>query len=418
VTTPTSVEVKEGKTTLVEGQDYIVSYENCGKVGTALVKITGCGNYSGTKSKTYQITGSRLTAKMVQQLDHFVYDGSIKQVQQGQNYILTDQTGKLIQGKDYQLSYSGDRINAGKFKVTFRGVNEYSGSVTKTFTIAKASAKQLQVNLKGSDKVSYSKNGAAPKPEVSFKGQLLTEGKDYVISYGNHKKVADKKDKKAPFLYITGIGNFTGSTKSTPVKFTIRPAALALHTKLTVSDIAYKNAKKNYVPTIVLTDLESGKKLTKNTDYSSIYSYQVWDESLGDYRALSADRVTEADFSMGRIYMRITLSGCQNYSGEITREYEIYKRNIATATVDKIGTEVYTGKEITPEVRVYIKVKEGNEYKTVRVEPQNYDLKYENNIRKGTATVYIYGRGEYGGVKKVTFKIKEQKMKWWDFWEN
>ena len=121
---------------------------------------------------------------------------------------------------------------------------------------------------------------------------------------------------------------------------------------------------------------------------------------------------------MGRIYMRITLSGCQNYSGEITREYEIYKRNIATATVDKIGTEVYTGKEITPEVRVYIKVKEGNEYKTVRVEPQNYDLKYENNIRKGTATVYIYGRGEYGGVKKVTFKIKEQKMKWWDFWEN
>ena len=48
------------------------------------------------------------------------------------------------------------------------------------------------------------------------------------------------------------------------------------------------------------------------------------------------------------------------------------------------------------------------------LDPACYEVEYSNNIEKGTATVFIHGKGEYGGVKKVTFKITGQKMSWWE----
>ena len=418
VTYPGSVLVRDGKTDLYQGIDYSITYENCGKIGTATVKITGMGNYSGTKTKTYKITGIALKANMVKQLNDFTYDGTQKSVEEGYNYTISDQGVPLIKNVDYTVTYSGDRVNAGKLKVNFKGINRYSGSVTKTYTIAKAPVTDMQITLKGADKVSYVKDGATPKPNVYFNGNLMIEGKDYKVSYANNKKMVSKEDAKAPYLYISGIGNFTGNTKNNPVKYSIIGSPIKLNATMTVSDLLYKDAKNNYVPSITLTDKRNGKKLVKKTDYSASYTYEVWDESLGDYRTLTEGRVTETDFSGNRIQMRVTVAGVNNYSGEISKEYEIYRKNISTVKVEKIEDQNYTGKQLTPEVRVSVKVKEGNKDVYYPLDSWNYDLVYENNINKGTATVYIHGRGEYGGVKKVTFKITGQKMKWWNIWEN
>ena len=38
---------------------------------------------------------------------------------------------------------------------------------------------------------------------------------------------------------------------------------------------------------------------------------------------------------------------------------------------------------------------------------------YVNNIKKGTASVTIKGIGNYGGTRKVTFKITSRTMAWW-----
>ena len=43
---------------LVEGRDYTLSFENNIEVGTARVIITGIGNYTGTKTMTFQILGN------------------------------------------------------------------------------------------------------------------------------------------------------------------------------------------------------------------------------------------------------------------------------------------------------------------------------------------------------------------------
>lgn len=45
---------------LVQGTDYTLSYSNNVKIGTAKVKVTGIGNYSGSKTLTYKIVPKKL----------------------------------------------------------------------------------------------------------------------------------------------------------------------------------------------------------------------------------------------------------------------------------------------------------------------------------------------------------------------
>lgn len=48
--------VKVGGRTLKNGTDFTVSYKNNTEPGTATLKVTGKGNYSGSVSKTFKIT--------------------------------------------------------------------------------------------------------------------------------------------------------------------------------------------------------------------------------------------------------------------------------------------------------------------------------------------------------------------------
>lgn len=410
-TYPRTITVKDGKTILEKGRDYEVSYVNYDRIGTAAVVITGRGEYSGVKAKTYKITGIKLTTSMVKQLTGFTYDGTKHSVVKGVNYQIADKGVELQEGKDYEISYTGERTNAGKFKVTFKGINQYAGSVTKTYTIAKVNASRLSVNLPNADSVEYAKNGSMPKPEVRFAGTLLQEGKDYTITYVNNKKTALSTDRKAPCFYLTGKGNFTGNTKSTPIKFTIINSSLEDQVMIKAEDILYKNKRNNHVPVLTLTDKESGKKLSKKADYQVNYTYEIWDKDLGGYKPFMDERV---EASEERIRMRITVTGAGNYTGSISAEYEIYPKSITAIKVDRILAQEYKGEEIEPVPVVTIRVKEGKKSKYVPLSAENYEVEYENNINRGTATMYIYGKGEYGGVKKVTFKITSQKMFWWD----
>ncbi len=60
-----SVMVKDGSKTLKKGSDYTLIYKNNKAIGTASVTVKGKGNYSGTKTLTFQIVPKKtiLTAK-------------------------------------------------------------------------------------------------------------------------------------------------------------------------------------------------------------------------------------------------------------------------------------------------------------------------------------------------------------------
>ena len=53
-----AVTVKDGSKTLVNGTDYTVAYSNNTNAGTATVTITGKGNYTGTKTTTFNIVAA------------------------------------------------------------------------------------------------------------------------------------------------------------------------------------------------------------------------------------------------------------------------------------------------------------------------------------------------------------------------
>lgn len=53
------VTVKDGEKTLTNGTDYTVSYSDNTEAGTAKVKVTGIGNYSGTKTVKFTISPSK-----------------------------------------------------------------------------------------------------------------------------------------------------------------------------------------------------------------------------------------------------------------------------------------------------------------------------------------------------------------------
>ncbi|MGN1341244.1 MAG: hypothetical protein ACI4WS_13205 [Oscillospiraceae bacterium] len=78
--------------------------------------------------------------------------------------------------------------------------------------------------------------------------------------------------------------------------------------------------------------------------------------------------------------------------------------DISTLSFGKIPTKSYTGKELTPS----IVIKDGDKKLTYGWK-NDYTVSYENNKDIGTATVTITGRGDYTGIKKLTFRIVPKK---------
>ena len=72
-----------------------------------------------------------------------------------------------------------------------------------------------------------------------------------------------------------------------------------------------------------------------------------------------------------------------------------------------ITPQLYTGKAITPALKVGIQDEEGLDYRyAVLEEGVDYTLSFSNNVEVGTATVTVTGRGAYSGTARATFKIR------------
>ncbi|MFQ9514772.1 MAG: cellulase family glycosylhydrolase [Eubacterium sp.] len=84
--------------------------------------------------------------------------------------------------------------------------------------------------------------------------------------------------------------------------------------------------------------------------------------------------------------------------------YSFLQIKIGDAAISSVSNQIYTGKSITPSVLV----KYGDR---TLVENTDYTLKYSDNIECGTATIIVTGKGNYDGVKKITFKILPESVK-------
>ena len=219
------VTVKLNGKTLKNGADYTASYSNNTKVGTATVKITGKGNYTGSVSKTFKIKNNFKKAT-VSGISTKAFTG--KNITQS---ITVKYNGKTLKnGTDYTVSYSSNK-NIGTATVKITGKGSYTGTITKTFKINPAkqeiqkltakskaffvdwaqkgsatgyeiqyatnskftSAKKVTITNKKTDKTTVSKLSGKKKYYVRVRSYTTVKGTKYYGAWSASKSVTTKK---------------------------------------------------------------------------------------------------------------------------------------------------------------------------------------------------------------------------------
>lgn len=151
----------------------------------------------------------------------YAYDGKAKKP--GVTVKLNGKT--LKNGTDYTVSYSNN-TKVGTAKVTITGKGNYTGSVSKTYSI-KNNFKKATVS--GISTKAFTGKNITQSITVKYNGKTLKKGTDYTVSYSNNKKIGTVTVK------IAGKGSYTGTIAKT---FKINPAKQEIQ-KLTAKSKAF-----------------------------------------------------------------------------------------------------------------------------------------------------------------------------------
>ena len=151
----------------------------------------------------------------------YAYDGKAKKP--GVTVKLNGKT--LKNGTDYTVSYSNN-TKVGTAKVTITGKGNYTGSISKTYSIKNDFKK---ATISGISTKAFTGKAITQKITVKANGKTLKSGTDYTVSYSNNKNVGTATVK------IVGKGNYTGTISKT---FKINPAKQEIQ-KLTAKSKAF-----------------------------------------------------------------------------------------------------------------------------------------------------------------------------------
>ena len=151
----------------------------------------------------------------------YAYDGKAKKP--GVTVKLNGKT--LKNGTDYTVSYSNN-TKVGTAKVTITGKGNYTGSVSKTYSI-KNNFKKATVS--GISTKAFTGKNITQSITVKYNGKTLKNGTDYTVSYSNNKSIGTATVK------IAGKGSYTGTITKT---FKINPAKQEIQ-KLTAKSKAF-----------------------------------------------------------------------------------------------------------------------------------------------------------------------------------
>lgn len=315
-------------------------------------------------------------------------------------------SGSIIPAGAYTVSYSSN-IDKGKATVTATGIPEKgcSSSVQCTFQIGtlnletERAAGNIKITMPAD--ISHAKGGAVPQPVITHTyhqtTRTLREGADYALKYSGNMTAGGAK---TPTVKITGIGNYSGSITET---YVISAQGIS-RLSVTVTDRAYRKNKKgsDYYSAPKVYDLD-GKQLKSGKDYTVAYTYADSGKLIGKNDKIPAGT---------KLCATVTAAKNSSYTGTQSAAYFVREakavKNIAKAKIDKIAPQQYTGSAVTPEIRLYEKTGKTKNYLTSK----DYEIiGCYNNTKRGTASILVRGKGAYSGVKRITFKIVQKKIK-------
>ena len=281
------------------------------------------------------------------------------------------------------------------------------------------------------DGYTYTGKAVTPSFRVYDGRKLLTEKKDYTVSYKNNINAASAADgKKAPTITVKSTGNYQGTATGT---FTIKPASLGENEQRFQADDLYLAAPTGKKPkgikaVPVVTD--NGKKLSENKDYTVNHvtlneqnsenknansyvnsgKYTIEIVGKGNYTGTRQITVTLADVAKEQILMsKVTVAKVP----DVTYDKTLCEGEKTPGMTPALTVTYGSGKN---KVTLY---KEGDVNaagETVSAENADYTVTWINNKQAGTATAVLNGTGkiledgtvsgQYFGEKRITFKIK------------
>ena len=347
--TPVPTVTLDGKT-LKSGTDFTTSYSNNVNVGTAIITVTGKGDYTGATQTTFAITTS-IQSVNVPSPAKLTFNGSYQ---------------TAIASNSIYTVKNGGGVNAGSYRstLTLKDKTRYqwastgkSDDVDVTWSISAASISSAKASAASQ---TFSGQALSPSVTVKLDDRTLTNGTDYTATYSNNVNAGTAK------VTVTGKGNYTGTASGS---FTISPAS--------ISEAAISAANQTFSGQELTPDITvelNGRTLTNETDYTASYS--------NNQHAGTA---------------KVTVTGKGNYADTASGSFAISPANISGASIS-VAAQNYTGSQLTPVPTVTLNgksLKSGTDFTT----------SYSNNVKVGTANITVTGKGDYTGSAASTFKI-------------
>lgn len=347
--------IKNGTTTLKNGTDFTLTYQNNVNKGTAKVYIKGKGNYSGSCSLTFSITARPVSTLKIT-VPSATYNGKAQKPAVTVKY----NNYKFKNGTDYTLSYKNN-TKIGTATVTVKGKGKLSGTKSVTFKINAKPIKNAVITYNNS--LTYNGSTLSPAVTVKYGNATLKKNTDYTVAYSNNVNAGTGT------ITITGKGIYGGSVKKT---FTIKKLGISATAVSGTGNKVYTGSAIKPVPAVKA----GGRTLKNGTDFTVSYKNN-----------------TEPGTAT------LIVNGKGNYSGSVSKTFKITARAINDVEVTVPDT-VFTGEQVRPDVVV--------SYGSYQfISDSDYTLSFKDNVNIGTASVVVTGKNHLSGSRTVTFPIEK-----------
>lgn len=253
-----------------------------------------------TAEKEFEVVARELTEENVTFGENLVYTGN----ELTQTVTVTVGGKELTKDTDYTVTgLTG--TEPGSYPVTVTGTGNYTGTVTKSFEIAKADISSATISDIDSP-VGYTGTAYEPEVTVTFNGTELALDTDYTVAYTNNVNAGEAT------VTITGTSaHFKGSVEK---HFTITAADLSGCTFAPIADVTYNTEAHTPEVTVAI----SGRTLEADKDYTVSYAANV-----------NAGTAT------------VTVTGKGNFTGSANTTFTIAKAdlNLSVYTISSLCTE-------------------------------------------------------------------------------
>ncbi len=422
------VTVTDGKTVLDPSQ-YYTYWADQGGLGRKTLMIRGTGTttednptaYYGYTSTAVNITGTRVTPANIEVIwpdNEPVYEG---------DYSWSDDVRVKVGGRELQRNlewgFTWDDITLPKgtdmarIPIKFNENYGYTGTVIVSHKVkihdlsdfdyrvwdnSEGEAKRVTYGRSGKPdlKIMYVKNSADLNLEAIYysKGSgydyYLTKGVDYMVRLVNNRTVNGNA-----YAEITGLGKYRGQKYTIP--YTTIPGDFN-YLAMLVPDKTF-NAR-------IANDWMSAPK------FKEVGAPML--RAGIDYKKLTADDYSYEGKESGQLSVKgteitVTVAGLGKYEG-CTRQFK-YKIIDTTNDISRANFKI-KDKVFVKYYNIYLNA---DDFTTAVASDRTTKLEldkdfeiigYKDNGKKGMAQVTLRGKGQYGGIKTVMFRIVSDKI--------